>query len=268
MLQGAHSRQKDITFQIMNDKELERYGRHILLPEVDYEGQQKLLNAHVVIVGVGGLGSPAALYLASSGIKKLTICDFDKVDLSNLQRQVIYNEENLNEKKVIAAKNNLLKINSNIDIQTIDQKLNEFELEELLNNGVDVLLDCSDNFHTRYIINKVSFKTSTPLVSGSAIRMQGQLCVFDFRFKEKIGCYECIFPNNNVDEELRCADHGILAPVVGIIGTMQALEAIKLILNINNMQSKFLLFDGNQNEWKVVKYHKDKECKICSASSI
>jgi molybdopterin/thiamine biosynthesis adenylyltransferase len=98
--------------------------------------------------------------------------------------------------------------------------------------------------------------------------MQGQLCVFDFRFKEKIGCYECIFPNNNVDEELRCADHGILAPVVGIIGTMQALEAIKLILNINNMQSKFLLFDGNQNEWKVIKYHKDKECKICSASSI
>ena len=251
----------------MNDKDLERYGRHILLPEIDYEGQQKLLDSHVLVVGLGGLGSPASIYLASSGIGELTLCDFDNVELSNLQRQIVHTERNLKTNKAHSAKNFISSINSNININVVDKKLTEDEFDLYVKNkSVDVILDCSDNFQTRYSINKVAFKNKIPLISGSAIQFEGQLAIFDFRDNSS-ACYECLFPDNGEENELRCADHGILAPVVGIIGVMQSLETIKVLLNLNLIKNRLRIFDGKSNEWKTITFKKDKECAICSSSS-
>jgi len=155
----------------MNDQDLERYGRHILLPEIDYEGQQKLLDSHVLVIGLGGLGSPASIYLASSGIGELTLCDFDDVELSNLQRQIVHTEDNLKNNKAHSAKDFISSINSNISINVVDKKLSENEFDMYVNkHSVDAILDCSDNFQTRYSVNKVAFKNKIPLISGSAIR--------------------------------------------------------------------------------------------------
>ena len=251
----------------MNDHDLERYGRHILLPEIDYEGQQELLDSHVLVVGLGGLGSPASIYLASSGIGNLTLCDFDKVELSNLQRQIVHTEDMLQINKAQSAKSFISSINSNININVVDKKLSENEFDLYVKkNSVDAILDCSDNFQTRYSINKVAFKNKIPLISGSAIRLEGQLAIFDFRDNSS-ACYECLFPDNGEENELRCADHGILAPVVGIIGVMQSLEAIKVLLNLNPIKNKLWIFDGKRNEWKTIAFKKDKECAICSSSS-
>jgi len=251
----------------MNDKDLERYGRHILLPEIDYEGQQKLLDSHVLVVGLGGLGSPASIYLASSGIGELTLCDFDNVELSNLQRQIVHTERNLKNNKAHSAKSFISSINSNININVVDKKLSEKEFDLYIkNNSIDVILDCSDNFQTRYSVNKIAFKNKIPLVSGSAIRFEGQLAIFDFRDNSS-ACYECLFPDNGEENELRCADHGILAPVVGIIGVMQSLETIKVLLNLSPVKNKLRIFDGKSNEWKTIMFKKDKECAICSSSS-
>jgi len=251
----------------MNDQDLERYGRHILLPEVDYDGQQKLLDSHVLVVGLGGLGSPASIYLASSGIGNLTLCDFDKVELSNLQRQIVHTEDMLQINKAYSAKSFISSINSNININVVDKKLSENEFDLYVKkNSVDAILDCSDNFKTRYSINKVAFKNKIPLISGSAIRLEGQLAIFDFR-NNSSACYECLFPDNGEENELRCADHGILAPVVGIIGVMQSLETIKVLLNLSPVKNKLRIFDGKSNEWKTITFKKDKECAICSSSS-
>ena len=251
----------------MNDQDLERYGRHILLPEIDYEGQQKLLDSHVLVIGLGGLGSPASIYLASSGIGELTLCDFDDVELSNLQRQVVHTEDNLKNNKAHSAKDFISSINSNISINVVDKKLSENEFDMYVNkHSVDAILDCSDNFQTRYSVNKVAFKNKIPLISGSAIRLEGQLAIFDFR-NNSSACYECLFPDNGEENELRCADHGILAPVVGIIGVMQSLETIKVLLNLSPVKNKLRIFDGKSNEWKTITFKKDKECAICSSSS-
>ena len=251
----------------MNDQNLERYGRHILLPEIDLEGQQKLLDSHVLVLGLGGLGSPASIYLASSGIGELTLCDFDDVELSNLQRQIVHTEDNLKTNKAYSAKGFISSINSNISINVVDKKLSENEFDIYVNKySVDAILDCSDNFQTRYSVNKVAFKNKIPLISGSAIRFEGQLAIFDFRDNSS-ACYECLFPDNGEENELRCADHGILAPVVGIIGVMQSLETIKVLLNLSPIKNKLKIFDGKSNEWKTIAFKKDKECAICSCSS-
>ena len=251
----------------MNNQDLERYGRHILLPEVDYDGQQKLLDSHVLVVGLGGLGSPASIYLASSGIGELTLCDFDDVELSNLQRQIVHTEDNLKNNKAHSAKDSISSINSNISINVVDKKLSENEFDMYVNkHSVDAILDCSDNFQTRYSVNKVAFKNKIPLISGSAIRFEGQLAIFDFRDNSS-ACYECLFPDNGEENELRCADHGILAPVVGIIGVMQSLETIKVLLNLNPIKNRLRIFDGKSNEWKTILFKKDKGCTICSSSS-
>ena len=232
----------------MNDQDLERYGRHILLPEIDYEGQQKLLDSHVLVIGLGGLGSPASIYLASSGIGELTLCDFDDVELSNLQRQIVHTEDNLKNNKAHSAKDFISSINSNISINVVDKKLSENEFDMYVNkHSVDAILDCSDNFQTRYSVNKVAFKNKIPLISGSAIRFEGQLAIFDFRDNSS-ACYECLFPDNGEENELRCADHGILAPVVGIIGVMQSLETIKVLLNLRPIKNKLKIFDEKNNE--------------------
>jgi len=251
----------------MNNQDLERYGRHILLSEIDYEGQKKLLDSHVLVLGLGGLGSPASIYLASSGVGDLTLCDFDKVELSNLQRQIIHSEEKLQINKAQSAKSFISSINSDINVNIIDKKLSENELDLYIKkNLVDAILDCSDNFQTRYSLNKVAYKNKIPLISGSAIRFEGQLAIFDFRV-DSSACYECLFPDNGEENELRCADHGILAPVVGIIGVMQSLETIKVLLNLNPPQNQLKIFDGKSNEWKTIAFKKDKECAICSSSS-
>jgi len=246
----------------MNDEQLLRYNRHIMLPQLGIEGQQKLSSAHVLIIGLGGLGSPAAMYLASAGVGHLTLVDFDKVELTNLQRQIVHNHHNIGESKVSSAKNNLLAINPEIKISTIDQKLDEKSLTEQI-KLVDVVVDATDNFATRFAINKSCVIDKTPLVSGAAIRFEGQVSVFNTRNKNS-PCYSCLYPEQGDDNET-CSENGILAPVVGIIGSIQALETIKLICGIGEpLTGRLLLFDALAMQWRTMKISKDPSCPVCN----
>ena len=247
----------------MKDDQLLRYSRHILLPEIEYAGQEKLLNSHCLIIGAGGLGSPASIYLASSGIGKITICDFDDVDISNLQRQILHSDQSIGTNKALSASKFLNKVNSEIIITPIEKKLNIDEMTDIAKD-VDVIIDCSDNFETRYALNKIAFHLNKPLVSGAAIKFDGQISVFDFR-NATSPCYECLFPDSKTEAELRCADHGVFSPLVGMIGSIQAAEAIKIILNIgNSLMGRLLLLNSKDMTWKTIKIVKDKSCKICS----
>jgi len=248
----------------MNDNQLLRYSRHILLPQIGYEGQEKLTKSHALIVGAGGLGSPAALYFAASGVGKLTICDFDKVDLTNLQRQIIHTTQSVGINKAVSAQQTIYEINPDVVVQTIQQKSSEAEFIALAKQ-VDVVIDCSDNFATRYALNRVCFKLKIPLVSGAAIGFEGQVTVFDFRH-ENSPCYHCLFPDTGNDQEMRCAENGVFAPLVGIIGTTQAAEALKLIMQIGeSLQGRLLLLDALAMEWRTIKLSKDSTCAVCSA---
>ena len=200
----------------MQDNKLERYSRHILLPEIEYAGQEKLLNSHALIVGAGGLGSPVAIYLASSGVGTLTVCDFDDVDLSNLQRQILHSESTIGINKAVSAKHFLNNVNLEVNVITVEDKLDIASIKKVATNA-DVIIDCSDNFTTRYALNQIAFDLKKPLVSGAAIKFEGQLSVFDFR-NPLSPCYECLFPDTQDDQELRCSDHGVFAPLVGMIG--------------------------------------------------
>jgi len=247
----------------MKDDQLLRYSRHILLPEIEYAGQEKLLNSHCLIIGAGGLGSPASIYLASSGIGKITICDFDDVDISNLQRQILHSDQSIGTNKALSASKFLNKVNSEIIITPIEKKLNIDEMTDIAKD-VDVIIDCSDNFETRYALNKIAFHLNKPLVSGAAIKFDGQISVFDFR-NATSPCYECLFPDSKTEAELRCADHGVFSPLVGMIGSIQAAEAIKIILNVgNSLMGRLLLLNSKDMTWKTIKIVKDKSCKICS----
>ena len=247
----------------MKDNQLLRYSRHILLPEIEYSGQKILLNSHCLIVGAGGLGSPASIYLASSGIGKITICDFDDVDISNLQRQILHSDQSIGKNKALSAAQFLNKVNPEIIITPIAKRLNIDAMADIAKD-VDVIIDCSDNFETRYVLNKIAFDLKKPLVSGAAIKFDGQISVFDFR-KMSSPCYECLFPDTNTEEELRCADHGVFSPIVGIIGSTQAAEAIKIILDIgNSLMGRLLLLDAKDMTWKTIKIVKDKRCRVCS----
>ena len=248
---------------MMKDDDLKRYSRHILLSEVDYNGQQKLLSSHVLIIGAGGLGSPASIYLAASGIGKITICDYDDVDVSNLQRQILHQDYSINQNKAISARNFLNKVNPNIKIIAVKEKLNAEQVTDLVKD-VDVILDCSDNFQTRYSLNKIACSQKIPLVSGAAIKFDGQICVFDFQ-DNTTPCYQCLFPDSSTDEELRCSDHGVLSPVVGVIGTIQAVETIKLLLNIGgSSRGKLLIYDAKNMHWSEMYFKKDPQCIICA----
>ncbi|MES0326920.1 MAG: molybdopterin-synthase adenylyltransferase MoeB [Gammaproteobacteria bacterium] len=249
----------------MNDEQLLRYNRHIMLPQIGFEGQQKLRDAHVLIIGLGGLGSPAALYLATGGVGKLTLVDDDKVELSNLQRQIIHRNQNIGEKKVASAKSNLLAINDEIDIVTIDHRLDESSLA-LQIQLADVVLDASDNFDTRFAINRACVEQKKPLVSGAAIQFEGQISVFDSR-EQLCPCYSCLYPDKG-EENLTCSENGILAPVVGIIGSMQALEAIKLICQIGEpLYGRLLLFDALSLQWRSMNFKKDPDCQVCGSKT-
>ncbi len=223
----------------MNDQQLMRYGRHILLPEIGIEGQQKILQSTALIIGLGGLGSPAALYLASSGVGKLMLCDHDTVELSNLQRQIIHGTSDIGRPKVISAQVVLREINPEVEVVALPLRADEDQLRELVAQA-DVVLDCSDNFATRYAVNRACLAQRTPLVSGAAIQFHGQVSVFDYR-REDAPCYNCLFPEDSEAAELRCATTGVFAPLVGIIGALQAAEALKLLAGIERGLSGRLL---------------------------
>ncbi len=247
----------------MNDNQLLRYSRHILLPQIGYEGQDKLVNSHALIVGAGGLGSPAALYLAAGGVGKLTICDFDVVDLTNLQRQIIHTTQSVGINKAISAQQSIYEINPDVEVRTVCERSTEDSLQALVAEA-DVVLDCTDNFATRYALNRVCVKLRKPLVSGAAINFEGQVTVFDMRADDS-PCYHCLFPETGNEEGLRCAESGVFSPLVGIIGTTQAAEAMKLLMGIGqSLQGRLLLLDALHMEWRSLKLAKDSACKVCA----
>ncbi|WP_221075157.1 HesA/MoeB/ThiF family protein [Agarivorans aestuarii] len=245
----------------LSDQEVLRYSRHLLLKDVGEAGQLKLKSAQVLLVGMGGLGAPAALYLAAAGVGKLVLADFDEVDSSNLQRQVLYREDDIKQPKVVAAKQHLQALNSNIQVRTVNRKMDEMLLAMEVAQA-DVVLDCSDNIATRYAVNQACVMAKVPLVSGAAVAFDGQLMVFDFRQAEQ-GCYHCLFPNAS-EQQLNCSNAGILGPVVGTIGSLQALETIKLIAGIPSAQlGRFSSFDAHSLEWFHLNVNADANCPVC-----
>lgn len=246
----------------MQDDLLLRYSRHIMLPQIEYDGQEKLTQSHALIIGAGGLGAPVAMYLAAAGVGTLTICDFDQVDLTNLQRQIIHTTTSVGQNKALSAQESIARLNPEINVHVETSRLNAEALAGRV-AAADVVIDCSDNFATRYLLNQLCFNHQTPLVSGAAIRFEGQLSVFDFRHAES-PCYHCLYPDVGDDQELRCADNGVFAPLVGMIGTAQAGEAIKLLLNIGQtMQGRLLLLDALSAEWRTIRLKKDPSCSVC-----
>ncbi len=250
----------------MNDQQLLRYSRHILLDEIGIEGQQKLLDAKVLIIGLGGLGSPAALYLASSGVGRLTLCDHDTVDFSNLQRQIIHRTSTVGQPKVESAKALLQDINPEIDCVALASRADEAQLRELVAKA-DVVLDCSDNFTTRYAVNRACLAQRKPLVSGAAIQFSGQISVFDYR-ATGTACYNCLFPEDSQSAELRCATTGVFAPLVGMIGSIQAGEALKLLMGLGHGLSGKLL-TINALDMRVMRSNlsRDPTCSVCGEAS-
>lgn len=250
----------------MNDNQLLRYSRHILLPQISYEGQEKLVESHALIVGAGGLGSPVALYLAAGGVGKLTICDFDTVDLTNLQRQIIHTTQSVGVNKAISAQQTLAAFNPEVSVRTIQEKSTPESMEQLA-RVADVVIDCTDNFATRYTLNRICVKLKKPLVSGAAIGFEGQVSVFDMR-SETSPCYQCLFPDMGAEENLRCAENGVFSPLVGIIGTTQAAEAMKLLMGIGeSLQGRLLLLDALAMEWRSIRLSRDPACRACGTSA-
>ncbi len=248
----------------LDDAELSRYSRQILLPEVDYAGQLKLAQSHAVIFGLGGLGSPAALYLASAGIGKLTLIDFDTVDDSNLQRQIVHRENNIGQSKVASAKANLQALNQYIQIETIAEKLDDQATLKQIQSA-SVVLDCTDNFDSRFQLNQYCFEAKKPLISGAAIRWEGQLSTYDFR-TDTTPCYQCLYPKSSNQPET-CAQNGVLSPIVGIIGSMQATEAIKALLNLPTLTGKLMILDGYTMMIRTLNLKKDSACTLCGNKS-
>ena len=264
----------------MNKQQQSRYARQIRLNQIGEAGQQKILDATVLIIGMGGLGSPAALYLAAAGVGRMIISDFDHVEDSNLQRQIIHRTQNIGELKTHSAKQTLAEINPDCEVEAIDWQLDEVELENYAKKA-DIVLDCTDNFPTRFMINRVCVKTATPLVSGAAIRMEGQIASYipnsgssnganssrNNRLNKKAArdspCYQCLYKEEFENSET-CAMEGVLSPVVGVIGTMQALQALLILIGqADKLNGKLLLFDGLSMEWQTVRIPKNPNCPVC-----
>jgi adenylyltransferase/sulfurtransferase len=249
----------------VTDEQLLRYSRHILLDALGIEGQERILAAHALIIGAGGLGSPAALYLASAGVGKITLVDDDTVDFTNLQRQILHTQARVGMDKAESGKQALTAINPEITIIPLKQRLSGEALEALVASA-DIVLDCTDNFATRHAINRACVQLRKPLVSGAAIRFDGQISVYDLR-RDDSPCYHCLFPEGEDVEEVRCAVMGVFAPLTGIIGTMQAAEALKLIAGIGeSLTGRLLLLDTLEMEWRSVKFKKDAGCAVCGTN--
>jgi len=246
----------------MNDQELLRYSRHLLLDEIGIEGQIRIRGTRVLIVGVGGLGSPAALYLVSAGIGHVVLADGDRVDLSNLQRQILHRQTSVGRLKVESGRETLSALNSESVVETVGFRLEGPALEAAVAQ-VDIVLDCSDRFSTRHAINRACVRLRKPLVSGAAVRFDGQLVVFDSRDPDS-PCYECLFPQASDVEEVRCAELGVFAPLTGIIGTMQAAEALKLAGGFGRTSTgELLLLDARDLAVQRIRIPRDPECLIC-----
>lgn len=247
----------------MNDTQLLRYSRHILLPEFGIEGQEKLLGTHALIIGAGGLGSPAALFLAASGVGTLTLCDSDTVDLTNLQRQIAHRTTSIGLPKVESARQTLAEINPEVSVHCIPEHVESARLRQLIAQA-DVVLDCSDNFATRYAVNRACVELRKPLISGAATRFSGQVTVFDLR-QNTSPCYHCLFPQDSETEETRCAVMGVFAPLVGVIGSLQAGEALKLLLGIGtDLCGRLLLLDILHMDVRTIKLKRDALCPVCN----
>ncbi len=250
----------------MDDQQLLRYSRQILLPQVGIEGQQKLLDAHVVIVGAGGLGSPAAMYLASAGVGHLTIADHDDVDLSNLQRQILHDSGAVGRAKVESARERLATLNPETRVTPLHARLDSAQLYELAQQA-DVIVDASDNFSTRFAVNAACVARCTPLVSAAAVRLEGQLSVF-IPARADSPCYRCLYREAEEPDQT-CTNNGVLAPIVGVIGSLQALETLKLLLGVGeSLCGRLLVFDGLYHEWRSVKLGKDPQCPVCAGQGV
>ncbi|PUA18389.1 molybdopterin-synthase adenylyltransferase MoeB [Glaciimonas sp. PCH181] len=246
----------------MDDQQLLRYSRHILLDDIDIHGQEKLLASHALIIGAGGLGSPAALYLASAGVGTITLVDDDTVDLTNLQRQILHTSDRVGQLKVQSGKTALTQINPGLNIICIAERADQTRLNALVANA-DVVLDCSDNFNTRHAVNLACVTHKVPLVSGAAIQFDGQISVFDPRSPTS-PCYACLFPPDREFEEINCATMGVFAPLVGIIGSMQAAEALKLLIGIGtSLAGQLLMLDARTMEWMRISLPRDGNCQVC-----
>ncbi|OUS30612.1 molybdopterin-synthase adenylyltransferase MoeB ['Osedax' symbiont bacterium Rs2_46_30_T18] len=247
---------------MLTDDQLLRYSRQIMLADIDIAGQEALQQARVLIVGLGGLGSPVAMYLAAAGVGELILVDDDSVELSNLQRQVIHHSNCLGVAKVDSAAQRIESINPHVRVQCVSHRLESKELLGWLEK-VDLLVDCSDNFSTRFMLNRCCVAQNTPLVSGAAIRMEGQLLTVDPRV-ESSPCYQCLYPEAG-DDSLSCAESGVLAPVVGVIGSMQALEAIKVLTGVGEtLVGRLMIFDAKNMQWQTLKLKADANCPVCS----
>lgn len=250
----------------MNDEQLLRYSRHILLPEIGIEGQEAMLATRVLIVGAGGLGSPAAMYLAAAGIGTLVLADDDEVDLTNLQRQIVHSTDTVGWPKVESARVALQRLNPLTCIETLHLRLLDDALDEQV-AAADLVLDCCDNFATRHAVNRACVRNRKPLVSGAAIRFDGQVAVFDQR-QPGHGCYNCLFPEGEDIGEMRCAVMGVFAPIVGIVGAVQAAEALKLVIPCGqSLDGRLLLLDGLAMQWRSVAFGRDAGCAVCAVSA-
>lgn len=246
----------------MKDDELLRYSRHILLNEIGIEGQEKISNSHALIIGAGGLGSPVALYLASAGVGHITLVDNDRVDMTNLQRQIAHTMSRVGQSKVLSAQTAMEAINPHVVVTPIIARADAALLDTLVAQA-DVVLDCCDNFATRHAINAACVKHQKPLVSGAAIRFDGQVCVYDPR-DQSSPCYACVFPPDATFEEIRCATMGVFAPLVGIIGSMQAAEALKLLSGAGRpLTGRLLMLDGRSMEFTEVRIGRHVNCPVC-----
>ena len=246
----------------MKDESLLRYSRQIMLPELDIAGQQKLVDATVLIIGMGGLGCPAAMYLAAAGVGHLIIADDDAVELTNLQRQIAHSVKDIGSPKVASAAASLQGLNPDVRITAIPERLIGSRLLELVKQA-DVVVDACDNFSTRFAVNECCIEDGKPLVSGAAVRVEGQVVVFDCRVASS-PCYQCLYQARD-DDDVSCASNGVMAPVVGIIGSVQALETIKVISGVGSpLLGRLLLFDGLALSWREMKLPRDQECAACS----
>lgn len=251
----------------LDDAALLRYSRHILLPQVGIEGQERLLAARALVLGAGGLGSPAALYLASAGIGTLALADGDSVDLTNLQRQILHRTSAIGMPKALSGAATLAEINPGCKVVALQERLSGVRLEEEV-AAADVVLDCSDNFATRHAVNRACVKYRKPLVSGAAIRFDGQIAVFDSR-RKGAPCYHCLFPEAEDVEEVRCAVMGVFAPITGIVGAIQAAEALKLVIGCGEtLAGRLLLLDGLAMEWRSIDVPRDPGCPVCSTRAL
>jgi molybdopterin/thiamine biosynthesis adenylyltransferase len=247
----------------MNDSQLLRYSRHILLDEIGIEGQQKLLAAHALVIGAGGLGSPAAMYLASAGVGRITLVDNDTVDLTNLQRQIAHTTERVGQSKAASARVTLQQINPEITVTALNERVDDARLVELVSDA-DVVLDCTDNFATRHAVNRACVAARKPLVSGAVIRFDGQVSVFDPRGGE-LPCYSCLFPQDQRFEDVACSTMGVFAPLVGVVGAMQAAEALKLLMGVGaSLAGRLMMLDGLHMEWTSIGVGRNGDCPVCA----